>query len=90
MEDKIYLWSAHAKNNCLKHFFCYARKEYTTEQVANILKESYEFKDCTEIVVRPIDKYEIADVCAYQQVINLQPSVDEMWFVRKLINKTKS
>lgn len=89
MKDKIYLWSAHEKNNCFKHYFCYARKEYTTEQVENILKESNEFKDCTEIVVRPIDEHEIAGVCAYQRVINLQPSTDEMWLVRKLINKTK-
>jgi hypothetical protein len=91
MTDKIYLWSAHEKNNCFKHSYCYARKEYTNEQVATMLKESNEFKDCTEpIVVRPIDEHEIAGVCAYQRVINLQPSTDEMWLVRKLINKTKN
>lgn len=90
MADKIYLWSAHGKNNCLKHSYCYARKEYTNEQVATMLKESNEFKDCTDIVVRSIDKHEIAGVCAYQPVINLQPSTDEMWLLRKLINKTKN
>ena len=91
MADKIYLWSAHERNNIFKHSFCYARKEYTTEQVATMLKESNEFKDCTEpIVVRPIDERVIAGVCAYQYVINLQPSTDEMWYVRKLINKIKN
>jgi len=91
MANKIYLWSAHEKNNCLKHSYCYARKEYTTEQVASILKESDKFKDCTEpIVVRPIAEHEIAGVCAYQRVIYLQPSEDKMWLVRKLINKSKN
>lgn len=90
MADKIYLWSAHEKNNCFKHFYCYARKEYTTEQVATMLKESDEFKDCTEsIVVRPIDEHEIAGVYAYQRAINLQPSTDEMWHVRELLKKNK-
>jgi hypothetical protein len=41
-------------------------------------------------VVRPIAEHEIAGVCAYQRVINLQPSEDEMWLVRKLINKSKN
>ena len=91
MDKKIYLWSAHEKNNCFKHSFCYARKAYSLEQVANILKESDEFEGCEDIVVREVDKSEIASVSSYQKVINLQPSVDELCnVVRKLINKNKT
>lgn len=90
MNNKIYLWSAHEKNNCFKHSYCYAHKAYSLEQVANILKESDEFKDCEDIVVKEINENELAGVGAYQQVINLQPSTDELWHVRKLINKTKT
>ena len=89
MNNKIYLWSAQEKNNCFKHSYCYARKKYTIKQVAKMLKESDEFKDCEDIVVREVDENEIAGVSAYQRVINLQPSTDEMWEVRKMINKTK-
>ena len=89
MEKKIYLWSAHVKNNCFKQSYCYARKAYSLEEVEKMLKESDEFKDCEDIVVREVNESELSCVSSYQQIINLQPSVDELWHVRKLINKTK-
>jgi len=87
--SKIFIYSAHEKNNCFKHAYCYSFKEYSTEKVAEMLKESRLFDGCNEIVVRTADENEIKQVCPYHQVINLQPSVDEMWQLRKLINKSK-
>ena len=87
--DKIFIYSAHEKGKIFNHSFCYSRnKEYSCEKVAEILKEEIrQFQDSKEIVVRVVNQNELHQVGAYQQVINLQPSIEEMRHLRNLINR---